>query len=303
MSLPVKDLDAVLDSTKDLWDELRGKTVFFTGAGGFIGSWLLESFLHANHAMHLGAHAVCLTRGPGKVSSSVVEWIVGDVRDFKFPQGRFSHVIHAAAQPDQADTMVEGTRQVLEFAALQENVRFLFLSSGAVYGPLSLYAEAKKEAEWMCQDASAKGVQAKIARCFSFVGPRLPLDAHYAIGNFIADALSGGPIRVKGDGTPVRSYLYASDMAAWLWTVLLKAKTGQAVDVGSAQPTTIFEAARAVAGAFNPRPKIEMENQNMTGMGGKRYLPDIGVAQNQFNLKQTVNLEEAVRKTVDWHRP
>jgi nucleoside-diphosphate-sugar epimerase len=331
MLVPQSDLEHVLQHTEDLWKDLRGKRIFITGGTGFFGTWLIETVKHANQKLGLGAEAVVLTRQKKAPSGAVSYW-QGDVRSFDFPTGEFSHVIHAATAASQklieedpllmADTVLEGTRRALDFARSCGAKRFLLTSSGAVYGrqppalthidedftgapdPVnakSVYGESKRMAENLCILSGRKhGFETVIARAFAFVGPHLPLDAHYAIGNFMRDGLQNSPIRVAGDGTPRRSYLYAADLAIWLWTLLLRGKAGRAYNVGSDQEVSIAALAGQVAHFCGST--VEIAQRSSESKLPERYVPSIERAKAELGLRPWISLDEAIARTIDWHR-
>ncbi len=336
-----RDLDHVLTHTSGLWDDLRGARLFITGGTGFFGCWLLETFLWANDRHRLDASIVVLTRDPGAferkashlASHPAVTLRAGDVRTVELRDEAFSHVIHAATDSSSAlahidravlfDTIVGGTRRVLEFARHVGARRFLLTSSGAVYGrqpsdlahvgedyvgapdpanPAHAYAEGKRAAEMLCAVHADSRLQPTVARCFACVGPYLPLDVHFAVGNFIRDALHGGPIRIAGDGAPYRSYLYAADLAIWLWTILLRGQPLCPYNVGSEAAISIADLARVVAHVFTPEPTVQIAKSAVRGGAGDRYVPSTARARHDLGLAMTVNLEEALTRTVEWNR-
>ena len=340
MSNPLAaDLERVVTRTAPLWEELRGGRLFVTGGTGFFGCWLLESFLWANERLGLAAEAVVLTRDPAAfvakaprlAAHPAVTLQRGDVRSFDFPAGEFSHVIHAAAdevatansygRSRTLDVIVSGTSRALEFAAACGAVKFLLISSGAVYGrqptgvshvgeehagapdtcdAASAYGEGKRVSELLCAlAASEKGLQAKIARCFAFVGPYLPLNGRYAVGNFLGDHLARRAVRVSGDGTAVRSYMYAADLAVWLWTILFRGAPGRAYNVGSEREVNIAELAHMVAAMETPRLEVRVEGK--AGDGASCYVPSTARARRELGLAEEIGLEEALRRTSAWH--
>ena len=274
-----------------------------------------------------------------------VELVAADVRSLTVGRldGSVDAIIHAAtpasaalnaARPiEMIETIVEGMRRLLDVAASFGAIPLLFTSSGAVYGPLPstmarvdedyrggpdpldprfAYHEAKRMAELLCsiavRDGGAAGVQVKIARLFAFVGPRLPLDAHFAIGNFIRDRLSGRDIVVEGDGTAVRSYMYAADMVMWLLAVLVRGVTGRAYNVGSERAVEIATLASAVATLSGRGPIADLASRAVhvrgvptAGASIDRYVPATDRARTELQLDETVDLDVAVRRTIEWH--
>jgi dTDP-glucose 4,6-dehydratase len=338
--LPTEDLDAVLILARSAFEELRGARIFVTGGTGFFGHWLLESLLHANSRLNLNVRATALTRNaagfrqgaPYIANNSAITVIEDDVRSFTFPTEAHTHILHAATDStvsanapayELPEAIFDGTRRVLEFARKTGAHRLLYVSSGAVYGraitdvaripetyrgapdPIGLssgYDEAKRMAEHLCVAYSHDTpLECTIARCFAFVGPHLPLDSHFAIGNFIRDAMASKPIEILGDGTPLRSYLYMSDLAAWLWTMLVRAPANRAYNVGSDQAVSIRKLAETVVATLQPGLAINVALAPTPDSTPSTYVPDISRARTELGLNVTVPFEGAIRRTAAWH--
>lgn len=331
------DYALVLERTEHLWEPLRGERIFVTGGTGFVGTWFLEALAAANAALRLRTRAIVLTREPSRfrarsphlAADDAIELLRGNAADFDAPAGTFAFVVHAATErsfvPDRERPLGmlaadrAATERVLEFAATHGTKRMLFTSSGAVYGPSrpgaapfsetcgfapdtlderAAYGESKRLSEYACGAyARAFGFEAIVARLFAFVGPLLPLDEGYAVGNFLADAIAGRDIRINGDGTAVRSYLYAADLAIWLWTLLLRGRAGRAYNVGSPHAITIGDLARLVAKTLAPHVSVRIEGNVSPGAAPSVYLPDTTRAQSDCGLEAWTPLDEALRRT------
>jgi dTDP-glucose 4,6-dehydratase len=334
--LPRNDLREVLTLAEESFRTLRGARIFVTGGTRFFGHWLLEALLLADRELDLGVRATVLTRdaarfraqSPWIAENAAITLLEGDVRSFAFPAERHTHILHAAtdsggleiASPahELTESIVAGTQRVLEFALATGATHLLYTSSGAVYGrsttllhtpescleraPAGSYEAAKREAEDLCLTAASPALAAVIARCFAFVGPRLPLDRHFAIGNFIGAAISGQPIHILGDGTPRRSWLYMSDLAVWLWTMLACGEPGRAYNVGSDDGMSIAAAARLTAATLAPGIPVQIDGTPDPAAPVNSYVPSIDRARDELGLEVTVPLTKALLRTAAWYR-
>ncbi len=332
------DVEVLANRLPSLCKVLDNKRFFLTGGTGFFGKWLLHSFLGLRNACGLDVELTVLSRDPKHFLDSNpdfcgqngLKFVAGDVRTFELTTRQpFDFVIHGATaasaqleqeQPEEMYSVItEGTRHILDFTRQCSAKRILFISSGAVYGPqpptldqlpetyegtpATAYGRGKKVSEQLCLEASSSELfDCVIARPFAFVGPYLPLDTHFAIGNFIQDCLESRPIVIRGDGTPLRSYLYAADLAEWLWTILLRGQRSQAYNVGSNCAISIRDLAHLVRECADTSNEIVVLGKEAEGALPARYVPSVDRAQKELALCQRISLPEAIRRTLLWHR-
>jgi hypothetical protein len=159
----------------------------------------------------------------------------------------------------------------------------------------------KVAAEYLCSLYLDKyDLQIVIARCFAFVGQDLPLTAHFAMGNFIHDALYGTEINLRGDGTPLRSCMNQADLAQWLLCIFDEGLTGNAYNVGSDQAISISALAYLVRDILSPHKPVVFGHTENGFQGRNVYIPDINRAKTELNLKLTIplykSIEEFLRK-------
>lgn len=301
----------------DIRSALTGKRVFMTGATGLFGRWILSEL------SGIDLELVLLTRDPASfvrsfpaVQNRNMTLVKGDARDFADPSGRFDLIVHAAT-PVVSDSLsddeltaviVAGTERVLRFAARCDCERLLYVSSGAVYGnppetieripetlrcePISAYGRAKLIAEGLC---SSSDIHCVIARCFAFVGPGMPLNAHFAIGNFIGNCLRDERIQIKGDGTPLRSYMHCSDLVEWLMTMLLRGSRSEIYHVGSEEAISIKDLALKVREVLSAGSPIEVGCAAVGNQVIQRYVPSNRKARESLGLRVNVDLDLAIR--------
>ena len=323
--------------------DFASTSILLTGGTGFFGKALLRLLEASEIRMDGICSVVVLSRDPKlflkhQPEFSGLPWLrfhTGDILDpASLPlRDHFTHLLHAATDSTLGPQMtplaryqqiVDGTRNLLEFAVTVGASRLLLTSSGGVYGPqppeiatlsedwpgspdlhnpANAYSLGKRAAEHLCAlYQEAYGIEVVIARCFAFLGRDLPLNVHFAIGNFIRDALTRDAIEVAGDGSPLRTYLYQDDLADWLLTLMRRGRPGEAYNVGSDEVVSIAALAHLVRDLLAPDKPVRILGQQQDTQGRNRYIPDIRKAERELGLRVTIPLAQAIRRTGAAHR-
>lgn len=336
-----KDCQSSVESiSKDALGTLKGKAILVTGGSGFIGLWLAEMVFYLNEKYQAGIKLYLLDRDLSRleelyhiVHDENVILINQDVKKLSDLPADVNYVIHAASIPDSGyhatnpmDTMTsiaEGTSAILWAASRLSNlINIVHLSSSSVYesveestliseeSPLirfdsesgNAYRNAKCYAESLCNAAKNElRCPITIVRPFTFCGPYQSLDSPWALNNFIKDGINQRKIRILGDGNTVRGYMYGSDLAAWLLSILVSSQDSQVINIGNSNGYSLKEIAGIVNKSFTS--SEVMLNASLVGGVKNSYLvPDTQKAEKKFNLKISVDIETAIKRTIDWYK-
>lgn len=320
-------------------EKLKNKRIFITGGTGFFGIWLLsaidllnQNFYNIEVCVLSRDSNTFLNKYPHLINKKWLNFAAGDIKNFIFPDKSFDFIIHGATETSLAahadpqrmlDDIFFGTRHLLKFAESLKVKKILFISSGAVYGSLpdnsshilddslnacntanhkNAYGEGKRMMELMGAMIQERiGIESVSARCFSFGGPAIPLNSHYAFGNFVRDALFRDEIIINGDGLTKRSYLHGADLSVWLLNILSNGIGGQTYNVGSDFGITINDLAILIRDLLSPNKHIVYANNELkTSATSKNYVPSVERAKS-LGCEQWTSLDNSILQTAKYY--
>ena len=284
-NLPQSDLEELASLTSEILQDNQSVNFVIIGASGFLGSWLSAYFALMQMSGEFRGTLSLLVRDLSKISKLALKMkspkfrviLIRDLDVNSFDHLTEDRVVVFFAATSTNITLSESKKPFGSTTILAENVISLLpkenltvihLSSGAVYSPQArslkvvpkgfetqnvgsdFYTQEKINMEnWLNGQESCGRLKAKNPRLFSFFGPGLQLDRHFAIGEFMASGKSLNEIIIRGNPENLRSYLYPTDA---IWQLLLQTKSGgpSHTQVGSAQSTTIAEAGFEIASMY-----------------------------------------------------
>ena len=290
------------------------KNLTIIGGSGFIGKSFIDCFIRGNLKKFNINRINIISRNPKRIYKEInrnlngVKILKGDISKLKkLPK---SKLIIYASEPANiknyskkiVSRYKKGIENFYHLTKRSKNLKILYVSSGSVYGKNTnegkyrYYNDVKKYSESVIKKLSKLGIKTSIARCFSFVGPHLPLKSNYAIGNFISDGLTKKKININAKKKVYRSYLFSDDLVNWLIKININSNTLCPIyNVGSDKKIEIKALAKIIGGLFSK--KIKIKNK----IDSKKidiYVPNINKIKRKLNVKITYNLKEAIISTI-----
>ena len=322
-----KDLELIYNCINNI-QVLKGKSMFITGATGWFGIWVLKFLSFLNESYNFNIKITILTRNYNKFinkfpefKQEYIKYIENDICNFNIKKEYFNYILDMvdAETNDFTETyknMIGGLNNLINnISNINNNIeKMLFVSSGSIYGvqpeylnninekyngnPITAYAIAKKESEKILLNSN---INVSIARGFTFIGEYIKF-GHFAISNFIDDVINNRDIIIKGDGRPMRTYLYMADAIYWLLEILLNSKDKSIYNVGASEPISILELAQKVASSVpNYNGDIKVLTKINENDKIHRYIPDNTKIKKELKVKENFTIDEAISKTIGFY--
>lgn len=320
---PNTDIQEILENDK-LLRGFENSRILITGASGFVGTWLATSLFEANQEFNLNLKLSLLCRDTSKISINdprkSLNVIAHDLLNpLTIPDEEFDFVFHTAtpSQPATGGTdpalvyniATVGTENLLKFVGSQQNPpKLLHTSSGAVDRLNSeipeteiqaAYRLGKSEAEELVLEATVRGeIMGANPRLYAFAGPGIATDAHFASGFFMSSSLAGIPISIQGNPETIRSYMYPTDLVAWVLRII-QSPTTDVIRVGSQEKVTILELAELILKLTGTG---SISNRGNLDVACSAYFPDLTETLTRYNFQETVPLEESLLRWAKYLR-
>ncbi|MDC0395156.1 NAD(P)-dependent oxidoreductase [Alphaproteobacteria bacterium] len=323
----------------ELSAQLKGQSIAVIGGTGFVGTWIAELVaiindkFEGNITLELLGRSTALwaTKHPHLCRDDIV-LRTQDVRSPFSLREDTTLVIYAAGIADPSihasdaykvyQTNVVGIENALHSASrLPRIARFLNISSGlAAAGSTTdaisernigildftriqnMYAQSRRTAESLaCIFGAQYRVPITTARAFTFIGPYQSIDAPWAINNFIRDAINGNNIRIRGDGSTRRGYLYGSDVAVWLLKIAVAGGNGDIYNVGGGEVISHSEVAEALVKLCKNKLDIVFTGRSTVLDRKHDFFPDLTYGKSSLNLEQAFNVSLSLERSMQWH--
>lgn len=292
-----------------------------TGAGGFIGSHLVESLVEGGaDVLAMDRFSMCGYNNLQRVKNSV-SILDADICDGIKIDAKFDCIFHLAAlaspvvcekNPKDAFRInVHGTYETLSFALKSESKRVLFPSSALLYGktprriPIdeshpvyavdNVYSITKKLGEEMCKAFHDTGkLEVVVVRLFNTFGPRQKED--YLLPTIILQAMNNKVIELWSD-KPTRNFNYVSNTVQGILIASEKGQSGRIYNIGSEEEIRIGELAQKIAKEFG----AEVKFLNKETVGSSRLSCD-RTLMGTLGWKPRVSFFEGLELTINWYR-
>jgi len=269
------DIAEIAEHLGDTASAFAGKTILLSGARGFLGRYLTETFAQLNRTVLKQPCKVIATDNlitAGKLGSEAqdqdgVTFIKHDVIQPLKINEPVHFILHAAgiASPfyyrayplETLDVAVTGTRHMLELAR-EQKARLLFFSSSEIYGDpdqkyvptpesyngyvsclgaRACYDESKRLGETLCRIYHTQfGVKTNMVRPFNIYGPGMQEKDYRVLPNFASRIKGRKPLHIYGSGNQTRTFCYINDAIAGFLKVLVHGVPGEPYNIGNPKP-------------------------------------------------------------------
>jgi len=334
-----EDIKIIANELKEFHDELEEKTILIAGGKGFLGTYFTNVLTKINETLSKPMKIIVLdslitSKDEKDANDSNIEFLEQDISKRFEIKGNIDYIIHAAsiASPPiyrkfpikTVDVNYQGTRNLLEIARNKKIKSMLLLSSSEIYGdpdifptpesyvgkvscigPRACYDESKRLAETISiLYYQQYQIPIKIARPFNVYGPYLNLNDGRIIPDFMNNAINKSEIIIHSDGSPTRSFCYASDAISGFFKLLFSECNGIICNVGNDEEISVENVAKMIQKIMENEISIKMiesKDPNYIKDNPQRRCPDLSLIKKSIDYKPKINLEEGLKRTYTWY--